>query len=366
MRGWLAGYPLAALILAATLAGCDLDSSGPASGADDGPAGVASCADGSVTAQGSSAQANAMNTWIRNYQASCPGAAVEYDSIGSGAGVEAFIAGTGDFAGTDATLSAADQSAADARCGTGPAIHLPMVVGPIALAYNVAGLDDLRLAPATIASIFAGEVTRWDDPAIAADNPAAILPPTGILAVHREDSSGTTANFTAFLAATAADDWSYGSDRSWTAPGGSAEPGNEGVSAAITKSDGAIGYIELSFAQSFGLETAQVLGGAGQFVEVSNDAAGRTVASAELAGSGSDLKLDLDYGTTAAGAYPIVLVTYEVVCQRGTPADSLGVVKGFLTYTASAAGQAAVTRLGYAPLPEEIRREVATVVAGLS
>jgi phosphate transport system substrate-binding protein len=352
---------LVLLALAGVLAACDTGIPAPPTAAG----GAVSCADGSITGLGSSAQANAMNIWIRNYQASCPGAAVEYDSVGSGAGIEAFIAGTGDFAGTDSPLPAAEQPAADARCGTGPAIHLPMVVGPIALAYNVAGLADLRLTPATVARIFAGEVTRWDDPAIAADNPGAVLPPTEVLAVHRSDGSGTTANFTAFLAATAPEGWTFGSDRSWTAPGGAAEPGNEGVSAAITKSDGAIGYIEWSFARSFGLSTARVRNGAGEFVEVGNEAAGRTVARAEITGTGGDLQLNLDYRTTVAGAYPIALVTYELVCQRGTPAASLGLVKGFLSYTASPAGQAAVTRLGYAPLPEEILSEVATAVAGL-
>ena len=352
---------LVLLALASVLAACDTGIPAPPTAGG----GAVSCADGSITALGSSAQANAMNIWIRNYQASCPGAAVEYDSVGSGAGIEAFIAGTGDFAGTDSPLPAAEQPAADARCGTGPAIHLPMVVGPIALAYNVAGLADLRLTPPTVARIFAGEVTRWDDPAIAADNPGAVLPPTEVLAVHRSDGSGTTANFTAFLAATTAEDWTFGSDRSWTAPGGAAEPGTEGVSAAITKSDGAIGYIEWSFARSFGLSTARVRNGAGEFVEVSNEAAGRTVARAEIAGTGDDLQLNLDYRTTVAGAYPIALVTYELVCQRGTPAASLELVKGFLSYTASPAGQAAVTRLGYAPLPEEILSQVATAVAGL-
>jgi phosphate transport system substrate-binding protein len=355
----------AALALTAALTACDPASPALSTGADGGPAGVVSCADGSVTAQGSSAQANAMNTWIRNYQASCPEAAIEYDSIGSGAGLEAFVAGTGDFAGTDSPMPPADQPGADARCGTGPAIHLPMVVGPIALAYNVAGLDDLRLTPATIARIFAGEVTNWDDPAIAADNPAAVLPPTRIRTIHRSDSSGTTANFTAFLAATAAGDWPYGNDRGWTAPGGGAERGNEGVTAAIVTSDGTIGYIELSFARSYDLPTALVRNGAGEFVEVSSDAAGRTVAGARIAGTGGDLRLELDHHTTAAGAYPIVLVTYEVVCQRGTPAASLGLVRNFLAYTSSSAGQAAVTRLGYAPLPEEIRGRVADAVAGL-
>jgi len=317
-----------------------------------------SCAAGSVQGQGSSAQTNAVNAWIRNYQVSCPDATIEYDSTGSGAGLRAFIAGTGDFAGSDSPLAPADQPRADARCGTGPAIHLPMVVGPIALAYNVAGLGDLRLRPATLAKIFAGTVTRWNDPTIAADNPGAVLPSTPIRTVHRSDSSGTTDNFTSFLAATAGGDWAFGGASTWAAPGGSAQRGSNGIAATVARSDGAIGYLEASYARFHNLATARIGNGAGEFVALTDEAAGRTVAGAKSAG---DLRLEIDYGTTAAGAYPIVLVTYEVVCQTGTPE----LVKSFLTYTASPAGQAASTRLGYAPLPEQLRGRVAAAVTAL-
>jgi len=317
-----------------------------------------SCAAGSIKAQGSSAQTNAVNAWIRNYQVSCPDATIEYDSTGSGAGLRAFIAGTGDFAGSDSALTSADQPRADARCRTGPAIHLPMVIGPIALAYNVAGVGDLRLRPATLAKIFAGAVSRWNDPAIVADNPGTPLPSTPIRTVHRSDSSGTTDNFTTFLAATAAGDWTFGAAGTWSAPGGSAQRGSNGVAATIARSDGAIGYIEASYARFHNLATARIGNGAGEFVALTDEAAGRTVAGAKSAG---DLRLEIDYWTTAAGAYPIVLVTYEVVCQSGTPE----LVKSFLTYTASPAGQAAATRLGYAPLPEQLRDRVAAAVTAL-
>jgi phosphate transport system substrate-binding protein len=347
---------LVAVLALAALAACD----SPPPAAD-----AVSCAAGSIKAQGSSAQTNAVNAWIRNYQVSCPEATIEYESTGSGAGLRAFIAGTGDFAGTDSPLAAADQPAADARCRTGPAIHLPMVVGPIALAYNVAGVGDLRLRPATIAKIFAGAVTGWNDPAIAADNPGVALPSTKIRTVHRSDGSGTTDNFTGFLAATAGGDWTFGGDSAWPAPGGIARRGSNGVSATIARTDGAIGYIEASYARFHNLATARIGNGAGEFVALTDEAAGRTVAGAQNTGTGGDLQLRIDYGTSAAGAYPIVLVTYEVVCRTGTPAGSLALVKSFLTYTVSPAGQAAATRLGYAPLPEQLRSRVAAAVAEL-
>jgi phosphate transport system substrate-binding protein len=323
------------------------------------PAAALSCAAGSITGQGSSAQTNAVNAWIRDYQVSCPQATIAYDSIGSGAGVDAFLGGSGDFAGSDSALSAADQSKADARCRTGKAVHLPMTVGPIALAYTVAGVGDLRLRPATIAEIFTGAVTVWNDPAIKADNPDVVLPSTRIRPVHRADPSGTTDNVTSFLAATAGGAWTHGHDSTWPAPGGTAAKGSNGVSAAIAQTDGAIGYVEWSYADFHHLATARVGNGAGEFVALTAAAAGRTVAGAKT--GGTDLRLTIDYGTTTTGAYPIVLVTYEVLCADATK----DLVKSFLAYTSGPAGQAAAARLGYAPLPENLRTRVAAAVAGL-
>ncbi|HEX8631423.1 MAG TPA: phosphate ABC transporter substrate-binding protein PstS, partial [Catenuloplanes sp.] len=271
-----------------------------------------------------------------------------------------------DFAGSDSPLSAADRPRADSRCGAGPAIHLPMVVSPIAVVYNVTGVTDLYLRPATVAKIFAGTVTVWDDPAIVMDNPVAALPSTKIRPVHRSDSSGTTDNFTRFLAATAPDDWRFGANSTWPADGGSAQRGSNRVAMTVDRSDGAIGYVEASYARFHDLATASIGNGAGEFVALTDEAASRTVAGARSTGTGGDLQLSIDYRTTAAGAYPVILVTYEVVCRTGTPPGSLALVKSFLTYTSSPAGQAAAVGLGYAPLPEDLRIRVTAAVAGLS
>jgi phosphate transport system substrate-binding protein len=332
------------------LAGCDT----PGSAA---PPPIA-CATGKIAGQGSSAQVNAVSAWIRDYQVSCAGATVEYAGVGSGAGLAAFIAGTGDFAGTDSPLSADEQPRANARCGTGPAVHLPMVVGPIALAYNVAGVDHLRLAPGTIARIFTGRTTTWNDASIARDNPGVALPATPIRTVHRSDSSGTTDNFTKFLAATAAADWPSGSGSTWKAPGGTAQKGSNRVVSTIERTDGAIGYAEASYARFHSLPMADIGNASGDFVPLTDTAAATMVAGAEPAGTGGDLQLAIDYRTSA---YPLVLVTYEVVCKTGTPA----LVKSFLTYAASPAGQQSATNLGYAPLPEALRTQVAEAIATL-
>jgi phosphate transport system substrate-binding protein len=367
-HGILAGGIALTATLALAACGTD-DNSTPSSTSSSGGASAAAiaCATGSLTAQGSTAQGNAITQWIKNFQTACSGANINYQGTGSGAGQTAFIGGTADFAGSDSPLSATDQPKADARCKTGPAIHIPMAVGPIAVSYKLSGVSSLQLKPATLAKIFAGTITTWNDPAIAADNSGVTLPSTKILTVHRSDSSGTSDNFTKYLAATAASDWTFGHDKVWKAPGGEAQKGSDGVGGALAKEEGSIGYIEWSFAAVNNLPTAKIYNGAGEFTALTNDSVGKTVASAKTSGtSDKDLQLTIDYNTKAAGAYPIVLVTYEIVCSAGNDAAKLPLIKGFLGYTASAAGQSAVTSLGYAPLPDEVRTKVASTVAALS
>jgi phosphate transport system substrate-binding protein len=364
-HGLTAGVMLTAAL---ALAACGTDNNSPGGTPTGGAsAGAISCATGTLTAQGSTAQNNAMTQWIKDYTTACSGAAINYQATGSGAGQTAFISGTADFAGSDSPFKDPDQPKADAHCGTGNhAIHLPMVVGPIAVAYNLSGVTGLQLKPATLAKIFSGAITKWNDPAIAADNSGVSLPGSAILTVHRSDSSGTTDNFTKYLAAAAKSDWTFDHDKVWKASGGSAQKGNDGVGGAISKNAGSIGYVEWSFAQVNNLPVAKIFNGAGEFTELSNDAAGKTIASASASGAvASDLKLSLDYNTTASGAYPIVLVTYEIVCDKGNPAANLPLLKGFLSYLASPAGQNSITNLGYAPLPDSVRTKVADAVTAL-
>jgi phosphate transport system substrate-binding protein len=185
--------------------------------------------------------------------------------------------------------------------------------------------------------------------------------------VHRSDSSGTTDNFTKYLSTAASSDWTYGHDKTWKAPGGDAEKGSDGVASALGKNDGAIGYVEWSFAQANNLKTAKIGNGAGEFVELTAEAAGKTIADAKVEGvDPNDQKLTINYNTTASGAYPIVLVTYEITCEKGNSATVLPLIKGFLAYAASKEGQDAVVKLGYAPLPESVRSKVAASVSALS
>ncbi|MDM4721048.1 phosphate ABC transporter substrate-binding protein PstS [Micromonospora sp. WMMA1363] len=359
---------LACLALTATLAlsACGSDNNEPANPSASGSSAAADCATGTLNAQGSSAQKNAVDEWIKAYQQKCSDARINYEPSGSGAGIEAFIAGTADFAGSDSALKEDEQPKADARCDTGKAINLPMVIGPVAIAYNLNGVDDLQLQPATLAKIFAGKITKWDDAAIKADNPDATLPSTAINAVHRSDSSGTSANFTDFLSKTAEADWTFGKAKEWKAPGGTGAAKSDGVASAIKNQDGSIGYVEWSYAENGGLKMAKVGNGAGEFAALTAEAAGKTIQGATVEGQGNDLKMKIDYNTKEAGAYPIVLVTYEIVCEKGIAADKLPLVKGFLGHAASTEGQADLTELGYAPLPETVRAKVETAVKSLS
>ena len=356
-----AGVTAAALaVLALSGCGTDNNTNTPTGQSTD----KADCATGSILASGSSAQANAMSEWIKGYTAKCTDASINYQSVGSGAGVQAFIDGSTAFGGSDSALKDEEHAPADARCKTGKAIDLPMVAGPIAVAYNLDGVDSLTLTPSIIAKIFSGKITKWNDKAIADANSGVKLPATAIQAFHRSDSSGTTDNFTKYLTASAGADWTYGKAKEWKAPGGQGAKGSEGVSAAVKQTQGGVGYMEYSFAKNAALGVAKVDNGGGA-VELTTEAIGKGLEAATVSGTGNDLALKLDYATKAAGAYPIFLVTYEITCEKGLPADQLALVKSFLTYTAGD-GQQALTDLGYAPLPESLLTKVRAAVAALS
>ncbi|MEU2614419.1 phosphate ABC transporter substrate-binding protein PstS [Micromonospora sp. NPDC007271] len=360
---------IACLALTAVLglSACGSDNNESTDASPSGSAAAADCGKGTLNAQGSSAQKNAMAEWIKAYQQKCgTDTKINYEPTGSGAGIQAFIAGTADFAGSDSALKEEEQPQADAKCVGGQALNLPMVIGPVAVVYNVSGVDNLQLTPATMAKIFAGKVTKWDDPAIKADNPDAKLPATAIQAVHRSDESGTTDNFTKYLSKTAEADWTFGNAKAWKAPGGVGAAKSDGVASKVKSTDGAISYVEWSYAENAGLKKAKVKNGAGEFTELTAESAGKTIAGAKFEGQGNDLKMSIDYNTTEAGAYPIVLATYEIVCSKGIAADKLPLVKGLLGHAASAEGQQDLVELGYAPLPETVRAKVEAAVKSLA
>ncbi|MEV0402883.1 phosphate ABC transporter substrate-binding protein PstS [Actinoallomurus sp. NPDC050550] len=353
-----------ALAGALALTACGTDNNGGKSSTGGGTAASGDCVKTTVNAAGSTAQANAISEWTKGYQQNCAGANLNYNANGSGAGIQAFTQGQVAFAGSDSALKPEEHGPADARCKTGKALDLPMVVGPIAVVYNLKGVDGLQLSPTTLASIFAGKIKTWDDAAIKKDNPQAKLPSTPIKTVHRADDSGTTDNFTKFLTATAPDIWKFAGGKKWTAPGGQGATKSDGVSTVVKQTDGAIAYAELSYATNGKLQSAKIANGSGQFVEASSDTASKGAGGATIAGTGNDLALKIDYKTK--DGYPIVLVTYEVVCEKGLPDQQAKFVKSYLTYTSSQQGQSVLSGLGYAPLPDSILTKVQATVKGLS
>ncbi|AWK09902.1 phosphate ABC transporter substrate-binding protein PstS [Streptomyces spongiicola] len=323
-------------------------------------------AGGQLMASGSSAQKNAMDLWVKNYMAACTGVEVNYKSSSSGEGIVAFNQGTVGFAGSDSALKPDEVEESKKVCESGQGINLPMVGGPIAIGYNLPGVDSLVLDAPTVAKIFDTKIKKWNDPAIAKLNPGVKLPDTTIQAFHRSEDSGTTQNLGKYLGKAAPNDWKYEAEKKWPAPGGQAAQGSSGVAAQVKQVPGAIGYFELSYAESQDIPAVSIATGASAPAEATSENASKAIAAAKIKGTGKDLALDLDYTTKAEGAYPLVLVTYEVVCDTGNKPETLDTVKSFLGYTASDEGQKILTDAGYAPIPTEINAKVRETVDGLS
>lgn len=352
-------------------AGGDSSSSSSAAGSSSSGGGGSTadeCGTTSITAEGSTAQGNAIDQVISDYKDKCSSATVTYNGTGSGAGIKQFIAKQVNFAGSDSALKTeakdgkVEQTEADKACAS-PAWNLPMVTGPIAISYNLPGVDKLVLTPALLADIFNGKITKWNDAAIAAVNKDASLPATDIKPFFRSDESGTTENFTKYLAASAKDKWTAEPAKKWTGKGeGKAK--TAGVASAVKSTEGGIGYVEWGAAKDNKLSYAQIDNGAGA-VELTGESAGKAVAAAKISGSGNDLKLKLDYATKTAGAYPIILVTYEIVCSKYPDAKVGTSVKSFLNFFASDEEQKAIEEIGYAPLPTEISGKVKTAIAAI-
>ncbi|MFD9969687.1 phosphate ABC transporter substrate-binding protein PstS [Streptomyces sp. NPDC059015] len=358
-------------VTAAALAVAGCAGEGPMEhGAETGPPPAAVDIDcvgsGKVQGSGSTAQQNAMKHWIDQYQRACPGVRIAYNPVGSGAGVAQFLRGATAFGGTDSALGAQDVEISRTFCAGGRAIDLPMAGGPVALGYHLPGVDGLVLDAPTLAAIFDSRITAWNHPDIRRLNPGARLPALAITAVHRSDDSGTTQNLNAYLSGAAGDEWPYEAKKVWQAEGGHSAAGSNGVAAAVAGTQGAIGYFELSFAATQKIDTVRIDTGAAAPVAPSAESASRGIAQAEVVGRGDDMKLEFDHGTSADGAYPIVLVTYEVVCDTGNDPASLPALKSFLAYTAGEEGQKLLPAIHYAPLPDSVATRVRKIIATLA
>jgi phosphate transport system substrate-binding protein len=355
-----------ALVATLALAACSSTSSTPSSSNT-----PTAALKGTITSGGSSAQANAETAWTAAFNAQPVGKSVtvNYDkSQGSGGGVTNFLSGSYDFAGTDAALTAAQQTSSQTVCGSGGAIDLPVYLSGVAIIFNLPGVTSLNLDSASIAKIFNKKITKWNDPALVALNPGVTLPAATITPVVRSDGSGTTANFTTYLSQVQKANWPYPASNAWPVTGESAQQGGSGIVATVAAGKDTIGYADQSSIASATAASIQ-LGTTTTYVKYS--AAGATSAfteSATTAASGTgDLTQDLDYTKiSGTSSYPIPLLSYAVTCSTLKSATQAKLVKGYLGYVDSAQGQAvAAKNAGSAPLPASILSDVKTSLAAI-
>jgi phosphate transport system substrate-binding protein len=346
-RTFLAGLVVSTALLA--VAGCG--------GSDDGGASNASATSttatggGTITGAGSTFAAPLYDQLGADFKDQ-NGTAVNYQSVGSGAGVAQFQADTVDYGATDVALT--DDELATAR-KKGTPLDVPVAFGAVTVAYNLSGVKSgLKLDGATIADAFVGKIKRWNDPEIAKLNPGVTLPGTAITIVHRSDGSGTTAQFTQFLS-DESPSWKsrIGTDKTVDWPVGTGSKGNEGVAATVKQTSGALGYVELAYALQNDFTTAAVKNTTGDYVTPS-------LASTSAAGQGLRVPDDLRFtaiDSPAAKAYPIASATFALVyrdmCKAGRPRADAQRTRGFLDYVLTA-GQRSMREIQYAPLPADL------------
>jgi phosphate transport system substrate-binding protein len=319
---------------------------------------------GTLVGIGSSAQKSAVQAWSTDFKSANSGAQVNYSPDGSGAGVKQFLAGTADFAGSDAYLEDDQVEAAKKVCGPDGAIEFPVYISPISVAFNLEGVSELNMSPSLIAQIFSGKITTWNDPAIKAENADANLPDSPITAVHRKDESGTTENFTDYLNKTASKDWpDEGSKEFPGAYKGESAQGTDGVVSTVTKTKGAIGYVDSS-AVTDDMGTAKIKVG-DTYVAHSAEAAAKAVeASDQVSGRGeNDIAIDIKRDSTEADTYPLVLVSYHIVCSAYADQAKADLVKSWEKYVLSDEGQqSGAENAKSAPLSPAVAEKAAKAV----
>jgi phosphate transport system substrate-binding protein len=357
--------------LAITLAACggsEADENTEAGGEDTAAAAELS---GTLPGAGASSQENAMNGWLAGFTEQYPDVQASYDPVGSGTGREQFVNGATLFGGTDSKFDEEELAAGAERCYGGEVVELPLYISPIAVAYNLPGVEaeNLNLEPETLAGIFNGDITKWNDPAIAETNPDVELPDLDVVPVNRSDDSGTTENFTEYLAAAAGDAWPHEASETWPISGTQSGAQTSGVVSTLEAAEGTIAYLDASqVPEGFG---TVAVGVGEEFVPFSPEAAAAVVDASPAAEDATDLRLTIDLArdTEESGAYPIVLVSYTMACSLYETEADADNVKALLTYIASEEGQqraADPTVAGSAPISEDLRTKVTAAIEQIS
>ena len=354
---WPALAASAVLSLGVAACGGD-DDSGSSSGGG---------ASGTIAGAGASSQEAAQEAWKATFESDNSGATISYDPIGSGGGREQFIAGGQTaFAGSDSPFDTDELPKATQRCQGegGELVQIPVYISPIAIIYNLPGVDSLQLDPETTAKIFKGEITKWNDPAIATTNQGVDLPDTDITPVHRSDESGTTANFTDYLHEAAGGVWTDEPDSTWPLKGGEAGAQTSGMVQAVKAGEGTIGYADESQAADLGVAKVKV---GDTYVAPSADGAAadfeQSQKDPELSQGANVFAYKVQRVPTDPSSYPVLLVSYLDGCTKYSSAETTSLVKAYFTYVISSEGQqAAAENAGSAPLPPGITKEDETAV----
>jgi len=321
---------------------------------------------GTLTGSGSSAQQTAEATWASGFQGQASGVTVNYSPDGSGAGRKNFISGAADFAGSDAALSEDELGGKFAACAAdSKAIDIPVYISPIAIAYKVDGVSDLTLDAKSIAGIFSGKITKWNDSEIASLNDGVKLPDANITVVHRSDDSGTTENFSEYLSENAGDAWGKEPSQTFPFQVGDAAAKTSGVASAMQGASNAITYIDDSGAGD--LDKAKLMVG-DKATEISAEGAAKVVADSDVASGRetNDLAIQIDRKDTAENAWPLVLVSYAIACQEYKDSAKADLVKAYLGYVVSADAQkAAATEAKSAALSSDLGEKAAAAVKSI-
>jgi phosphate transport system substrate-binding protein len=312
------------------------------------PASSAAAASGTINAAGSTFQLNFQQAAIAAFKSVDPSVTVNYAGVGSGTGRADLYKSTVLFAGSDSPIPSKEASEVPAGATV---LYFPVQVGPIAIAYNLSGVKGLKLDAAVLAQIFQGQITSWNNSAIAALNPGVSLPSTSITLAVRSDSSGTTANFSQYLVDTAGSAWKLGTSSivKWpsTARAGS---GGSGVASIVKSTPGAIGYVDFSTATASGLSAATIKNSAGDWVAPSPTSAAAAASQVKPAANLTFLAVD----QPGAGSYPITYQSWDLVYAKQPNANDVALLKAYLGYLLSSTGQQLLTSLNLSPLPTSI------------
>ena len=318
---------------------------------------------GNFSGAGASSQQAAVEAWIAGFQGTNPEAKIAYNPSGSGAGVSTFLTGATAWAGSDASLADNEVEQSKSVCASGTAFDIPVYISPIAVVFNLKGVSDagkhINMDAATIAKIFDGKITKWNDPAIADQNKDLKLPDTAITVVHRSDKSGTTQNFVSYFKDVTPDNWTYDLSENWPNEVGQGAKGTSGVISTVKQADGTIGYADFSQVGDLGTVAVKV---GDKYNEISAEAGSKVIGDSkqdDTVKGDNRIVIKINHATEAEGAYPIVLVSYDIVCPAYKDTKQAEFAKAWLTYVTSDEGQkAAQDAAGTAPLPSSLKSEI--------